>query len=95
MFRTRWYNRGTIVSDEGFTIWVGRDSVVYRRSDRAMTISIDWGGSEINIFAPTANRWDDDPSAEIDKLTKDMVLDDVRRALEWKGLKVNLLPYIG
>lgn len=66
----------------------------YRRSDRPMTISIDWGPSAINIFAPTANRWDDDPSAEVDELTKKMVLDDVRQALEWKRLK-EVLPYIG
>lgn len=95
MFKTRWYNRGTILSDEGFTIWVGRDSLVYRRSSRAMTISIDCGASEINVFAPTANRWDDDLSTEVDELTKKMILDDVRRALEWKRLKVNVLPYIG
>jgi hypothetical protein len=95
MFRTRWLNRSTIVSDEGFSIWVGRDQVVYRRNDRAMTISSDLGGSEINIFAPTANRWDDDVSVEIDEQTKAVILENVRRALEWKGLKVRVLPYIG
>ena len=36
----------------------------------------------------------DDPSAEVDELTKKMVLDDVRQALEWKRLK-EVLPYIG
>ena len=91
-FRTRWLSRSTIVAKEGFSIWVGRDQISYRRNNRAMTMTSDLGGSEINIFASTANRWDDDVSVEVGEDTKISVLNDVRRALEWKGLKVNLLP---
>jgi hypothetical protein len=55
MFRTRWLNSSKIVSDEGFSIWVGQDRVVYHRDDRAMTMTSDLGRSEINIFTDIAN----------------------------------------
>jgi hypothetical protein len=92
MFRTRWYNRGRVLSDEGYSVESGRDWLVYRRASRKMTVTVDQGSREINVFVSTANRWDDAPSSEVDESTKAAILNDIRRALEWQGLKVNLLP---
>jgi hypothetical protein len=59
-----------------------------------MTMTVDAGGRgpTITIFADTANRWDDDPSTEVNEGTRQAILDDVKRALEWKGLSVRLRP---
>jgi hypothetical protein len=92
MFKTRWYNRGKVLSDEGFSIELGQDWLVYRRGQRRMTITVDVGGSEINIFVGTANRWDDSPSTEVDEGTKWEIISDIKRGLEWKGLSVRLVP---
>lgn len=92
MFKTRWYNRGKILSDEGYSIECGQDWLVYQRGSKRMTVTVDLGAREINVFVGTANRWDNDPSTEIDDLTRARVLDDIKRALEWTGLSVRMLP---
>jgi hypothetical protein len=92
MFRTPWLNKSKVLSDEGFYVEIGRDWLVYQRGDRRMTMTCDVGGPEINVFTDTANRWDDDPSVEVDEQTRSTILNDVTRALEWRGLQVRLLP---
>jgi hypothetical protein len=91
MFWTRWYNKGKVLSDEGFAIEYGRDWLKYQRATRHMTITIDYGGKAVNTFTGTVNRWDDDASTEIDSDTKLQIVGDIKRALEWKGLSVNLM----
>ena len=72
----------------------GQDWLVYRCGNRSMTMTVDRGGlgPGITIFTDTANRWDDDPSAEVDEQTRSMILNEVTRALEWRGLEVRLRP---
>jgi hypothetical protein len=91
MFWTRWYNKGRVLSDEGFSIEYGQDWLVYQRAPKRMTITIDYGGTEVNIFTDTVNRWDDDPSTEVDQSTKSQIASDIKRALGWRGLSVNLM----
>lgn len=92
MFKSPWFKKWDVISDEGFSISWGRDWLLYNRAGRSMTMTVDAGGRGpiITIFADTANRWDDDPSTEVDESTRRTVLNDVKRALEWKGLSVTL-----
>jgi hypothetical protein len=89
MFWTRWYHRAKVYSDEGFSIEYGQDWLVYQRASRRMTITIDYGATEVTIFRDTVNRWDDDPSGQIDSETKFQIVSDIQRALESRGLSLN------
>lgn len=91
MFPTRRFS-GEIVSDEGYSIAFGRGWLAYRRGGRRLEATVDAGGPGVTIFVDTVNRWDDDLSNEIDRKTQALILEDIKKALEWRGLKVDYRP---
>jgi hypothetical protein len=56
-----------------------------------MSISIDYGANEVNVFTDTVGRWDDDPSARIDEAQRQEILRDISVILEKKGLTVRFI----
>jgi hypothetical protein len=93
MFKTCWFKPGVIASDEGFSVLPKRDRLTYREGKRSMTISIDMGGNEFTIFVGTIARWDDDPSNSVASETRKKITDNIRRALESQGQKVNFVSF--
>jgi len=92
MFTTRkWFHRGWIESDEGFSVALGRDIVVYRENGRRMAITADIGAGRANIFIISIGRWDDDPTNSVSDQEKNQIANNVKCALEFRGLVVNLL----
>jgi hypothetical protein len=91
MFRRRRFS-GEIVSDEGYSVAVGRDWLTYQRGGRRLSATVDVGGPGVTIFVDMVNRWDDDLSHEIDKETQASILNDIRAALAWQGLEVTFRP---
>ena len=81
-----------IVSDEGFSVEIGRDWLINKRAGRQMEVTVDVGGSEINVFTDTIGRWDDDLGRAVDSDTKESITNDIADALEWAGLQVTLRP---
>ena len=72
MFRKRkWYERGRgrIESDEGFSVFLGRDAVIYGEDGRSMTITVDSGADRAVVFKASIGRWDDDPAHLVDDET--------------------------
>jgi len=92
MFRTSWFNRGKITSDEGFSVSFGSDWVVYEESGRKMTLTVDVGAGGATIFEETANRWNDDLPTVVDDVVRRRIVANVKNALESQGFAVRLLP---
>ena len=92
MFKTPWYDKASIRSDEGFSLGWGRDWAIYEENGRKLTLTIDVGAGRANIFLVTISRWDDNPSDAVDATTQRRIADNVRRALERKGLSTRLEP---
>lgn len=69
----------------------GRDSLVYRESGREMSVTVDIGADEANVFLDSIARWDDAPNQAIGEDSKRHIADNIRRALEWDHLTVRLL----
>jgi hypothetical protein len=92
MFKTPWYDRALIISDDGYSLRWGQDWAIYQEGGRKLTLTIDVGGSGASIFVGSVTRWDDDPSRVIDSSTQGRIVENVRRALESKGLDVQLFP---
>jgi hypothetical protein len=91
MFRKRkWYQRGRgrIESDEGFSVFVGRDAVTYREDGREMTITVDSGAGRAVVFKASIGRWDDDPARLVDDETRTRIQNNVGSVLEWLGWNV-------
>ena len=89
--KRKWFHRGRIESDEGFSIDFGRDIVVYYESGRRMAITADVGAGRVNIFIDSVGRWDDDPMNAVKAEEKSRISDNIKRALEWRGLAVSLM----
>jgi hypothetical protein len=92
MFRKRrWYQRGSggIDSDEGFSVFLGRDALLYKEGNRRMTINIDWGTAQIVVFRVSIGRWEDNPAKLVDDATRLRIENNVKRALEWMGWSVS------
>jgi hypothetical protein len=87
MFRRgRFWHRGRIYSDEGFSVGTGgRDSIVYREADRKMTITVVEG---YGIYEETIGRWDDNPTEKIGGEERSRIATNLKRALESQGLPV-------
>jgi len=81
MFRTAW--RGGIKSDEGFSVWLGRDKLVYGEGKRKMEVTVDFGANEVVIFQVSIGRWDDDLGNAADEKEKLRIADNIKRAIEW------------
>jgi hypothetical protein len=91
MFRKRkWYEHGTgaIESDEGFSVFLGRDALAYRENGRKMTITVDSGAGQAVVFKVSIGRWEDDPAHLADDETRTRIENNVRRVLEWMGWNV-------
>ncbi len=91
MFKKKLFSGGRIDSDEGFSVIFGRDSLIYRESGRNMSVTVDIGGDEANVFLDSIARWDDAPNQAIGEDSKRRIADNIRRALEWNHLTVRLL----
>ena len=92
MFRQRrWYQRGSgrIDSDEGFSVFLGRDTLTYKEGNSQMTITIDSGAGQVVVFRVSIGRWDNDPARLADDATRLRIEDNVRRVLEWLGWSVS------
>jgi hypothetical protein len=89
--KRKFFHRGHIESDEGFSVAVGRDTVVYYESGRRMAITADVGAGQANIFTNSIGRWDDDLPNSAKAEEKSRIADNIKRALEWRGLTVHLM----
>jgi hypothetical protein len=86
-----WFRHNEDVSHDKVSIRLGRDWLVYQRGARKMSITIDYGGDQVNIFTDTVSRWDDDPNTLIEDIERQKILQDVSVDLEQRGLQVHLL----
>lgn len=91
MFRTSWLKPGTILSDEGFSVVPKRDRLIYREAGRSMTITVDMGPKGFTVFVTSIARWDDDPRHMIAPDKVRQIANNIQRALESQGQKVDLL----
>jgi hypothetical protein len=89
--RKKWFHRGWIESNEGFSVAFGRDNIVYRELGRKMAITADVGVGQASVFVISIGRWDDDPLNPVSDQAKQRIANNVKRALESQGLVVNLL----
>jgi hypothetical protein len=87
----KWFHRGRIESDEGFSVAFGRDTIVYCEAGRRMAVTADVGAGQANIFTVSIGRWDDDPQNAVSDEAKQRIANNIKRALEFRGLVVNLL----
>ena len=92
MFKTPWFDRALIESDEGFSVRWGQDWVIYNENGRKLTFTVDIGAGGANIFVGSITRWDDEPSVQIDSSTQSRIAENARRALDWKGFEVHFFP---
>jgi hypothetical protein len=81
MFKNKWWMGTKVVSDEGFSIEWGRDLLVYREDGRSMSVTVDYGANDINVFTDSVTRWDDNPSVLIDKTVQERIVSNIFRAL--------------
>jgi hypothetical protein len=92
MFKNnRWFHRGRIESDEGFSVAIGRDTIVYYESRRRMAVTADIAAGQANIFTNSIGRWDDDLTNSVKAEEQSRIAGNIKRALEWRGLAVSLM----
>jgi len=89
--RRGWFSNGRVESSEGFSVAIGRDTVIYRELGRRMAITADIGAGQANVFANSIGRWDDDPLNAVSDQERLRIAKNVKCALEFRGLVVNLL----
>ena len=92
MFKTPWFDKALIRSDEGFSLRWGQDWATYNENERKLTFTIDVGGQGASIFVGSVTRWDDQPFHPVEPETQMRIVRNVQRALEWKGFQVELIP---
>jgi hypothetical protein len=92
MFTTSWLTPGTIKSDEGFSVRPKRDRLIYREANRMMAVNCDMGGGGFALFISSVARWDDDPDNSIPPKKAQEILNNIRRALESQGQRVDFVP---
>jgi len=56
-----------------------------------MAITADVGAGQANIFTISIGRWDDDPMNAVKAEEKARIANNIKRALEWRGLTVSLM----
>jgi hypothetical protein len=91
MFKTPWFDRSLIKTDEGYSVRWGKDWAIYEENGRKLTLTTDVGGGGATIFIGSVSRWDADASVQIDPETRSRIVENVRRALAWKGFEVSIL----
>lgn len=89
MFKKGWLRRGTIYSDEGFSVAiVDRTHLVYREGSRkSLTIAGELGVNGFVVSAVTVGPWDD--TTPIDDNKRLEIRGRIKRALESQGLLVD------
>jgi hypothetical protein len=84
-----------IESDEGFSIQVlGRTGIKYREGDKTLFVDSEVlaPGKGIAISAKSIREWDPPNSGElISQEKKSMIIDNVRRAMEFKNEHLEVL----
>jgi len=91
MFRKQWWIFGKTISDEGFCLaFTSRNTLLYEVGGRTLTIDVEVGWPHIDVFHSSMRHWDDDSSI-IDGATDKRNVDNITRALEWRGFTVQIV----
>ena len=91
MFRKQWWFFGKTISDEGFSIkFTSRNTLLYEVGGKTMIVSADGNFPEIDVFHGSMRHWSNDSSV-IDGKTDERNVDNVTRALEWRGFNVRIV----
>ena len=91
MFRRQWWFFGKTISDEGFSIkFTSRNTLLYEVGGKTMIVSTDGDFPEIDVFHGSMRHWSNDSSV-IDGKTDERNVDNVTRALEWRGFNVRIV----
>lgn len=89
-----WLNKQGVRSDQGFELqFTGRFSAEYREGKRLVTLDVEDGlngGLPCIIVDPDAfSHWDGDPAhARISEADQQRMIQNLREALEFQGLKL-------
>jgi len=86
----RWLRAGWIDSHEGFSVKLGRDTLIYQEGRRRMAITVDSGGEAVVIFSKGLGRWNDDMEHSVGAEEKSRIEGNAKRALESQGYIVEL-----
>ncbi|HVP52843.1 MAG TPA: Imm74 family immunity protein [Terriglobales bacterium] len=88
MFKKGWILRGTIYSDEGFSVGItDRTHLVYREGPKKMTVAGELLMNGFVFYLATIGPWDD--ATPIDENKKDQIADRIKRALASQGMAVD------
>lgn len=91
MFRRQWWIFGKTLSDEGFSIeFTSRNTLLYEAGGKTMIIHTDGDFPDIDVFHSSMRRWSNDSSL-IDGKTDERNVDNITRALEWRGFSVRIV----
>lgn len=88
-FKKGWLRRGSIYSDEGFSIGiVDKTTMVYHESGRKMTIPGEMLLNGFALYKDSIGPWDD--GKQIDEIKREEIADRIKRALESQGMSAVL-----
>jgi len=91
MFRRQWWFFGKIFSDEGFSIiFTERNTLRYEIGERTMFVRTEGDGPDIDVFHSSMGHWSND-SSPINAKTDERNVDNITRALEWRGFTVRIV----
>lgn len=94
MFKRGFFRRGRIISDEGFSVGVlDRGRLAYREHRREMTIAGELLTRGFVVYLSSIGPWENGDDLSEDK--KHQIADRVKRALEWAGMRVDLVQSPG
>jgi hypothetical protein len=94
MFRRQWWFFGKTISDEGFSIiFTEKNTLLYEIGGRTMTVRTDGNFPDIDVSHSSMRHWNN-ASSLIDGKTDERNVDNVTRALEWRGFKVRIVTSI-
>ena len=91
MFRKQWWIFGKTISDEDFSLqFIAKNTISYEVGSKTMTISADSNFPNIYISHSSMRQWTNDNSL-IDGKIDERNVDNVTRALEWRGFAVRIV----
>jgi hypothetical protein len=94
MFKTSFFHRNKIISDEGFSVtFLGRYQVRYQEGDRSILVHIEGDDVQMDIFHSSIKAWEGGNCPSIDSATDKRIVDNISRALEWRGWSVQVVTY--
>ncbi len=92
MFRRQWWLFGKTISDEGFSVsFIAKGKLLYELGGKRMQIVFEGDGSSLDVFHGSMSHWENDDSLIGEQADKQNV-DNVTRALEWRGFSVYVVP---